>query len=179
MRKTVLSAMLVLSAFAVATTAAAGGKTSPAPRKAVACVTKCVDFSPVPWYKVIAMYPANRVLDAMDIFRVSLSAGPGVGVNARTTNLIVATGAGNYCTTNVGMKGRVLPAFEDTVNECGLSVLGNTAGNLQNDPTEVGVTAHALLGANLAVSVAEVVDFAAGIIMLDPQADDLTPSMWD
>ena len=179
MRGRILTAFCLLSTLMLTAFSYAGGVTSAPPCAQQQCVTKCETMASVPWYKVIAMYPANRLLDAMDIFRIYVSAGPGVGANVRTTQLVATAGSGNYCATCVGMRGRVLPAFEETVNECGASLLGNVTGTLQCDPTEIGVTAHALVGVNVAASVAEAVDFAVGFVCVDLQGDDLTPSPWD
>lgn len=179
LRRNVILTVVTFSIFLVTSNLFAGGiKTAP-PCTQPSCVNKCVNLQPVPWYKIVAMYPANRILDAMDVVRVSVSTGPGAGINVRTTNLGVTAGAGNYSATCFGMRGRIMPAFEESVQESGFAVAGNVCGNLQSDPTEIGATAHALVGLNVAASTSEALDFLAGIVCIDLQGDDLTPSPWD
>ncbi len=180
LRHKLLSFCAILGAIAMTSNVYAGGITAPPPCvQQMQCVNKCYMNYSAPWYKVVAMYPINRFLDAMDIFRVYVGVGPGVGANVRTTQLVFTAGSGDYCATCFGMRGRIAPTFEETVSECGIAVLGNVCGTLQSDPTEIGATAHALVGVNIAASVAEAVDFVVGFACVDLQNDDLTPSPWD
>ena len=103
----------------------------------------------------------------------------GFGFNVRATEL-AEVGFGQYETTRFGMKGRVLPVYEECIDEAGFAFLGYVNGCLQRDPTEVGADLHVgIIGAQVAVSLAEAVDFVAGILMIDLQGDDLGCSPWD
>jgi hypothetical protein len=53
-------------------------------------------------------------------------------------------------------------------------------GCLQRDPTEIGADVFlGVVGVEVAASLAEAVDFLAGIVLLDPQGDDLGCNTWD
>lgn len=131
------------------------------------------------WFDVLLYYVPNRVLDFIDIGRLSIGVGCGFGVNVRVTEL-AEIGYGQYSTTRFGMKGRVLPVYEESINESGIAFLGYVNGCLQRDPTEVGADLHlGIIGAEAAVSLAEAADFVTGFLLIDLQGDDLGPNPWD
>lgn len=128
---------------------------------------------------VLLYYVPNRALDFLDIFRASIGFGCGFGVNVRVTEL-AEIGFGQYETTRFGMKGRVLPVYEENIDEAGIALLGWVNGCLQRDPTEVGADLHlGIIGAQAAVSLAEVADFITGFILIDLQGDDLGCNPWE
>ncbi|MCX7625905.1 MAG: hypothetical protein N2Z21_06805 [Candidatus Sumerlaeaceae bacterium] len=128
---------------------------------------------------MLLYYVPNRVLDFVDIFRLSVGVGVGYGVNVRLTEL-AEVGLGNYESTRFGMKGRILPIYEENIDEAGVAFLGFVNGCLQRDPTEIGADLHVgVVGAQAAVSVAEAADFVVGFLMIDLQGDDLGPNPWD
>ncbi|MGI8905888.1 MAG: hypothetical protein ACR2IE_05290 [Candidatus Sumerlaeaceae bacterium] len=128
---------------------------------------------------LVLYYAPNRVLDAIDIFRASIGIGCGFGFNVRATEL-AEIGMGNYCTTRFGFKGRVMPVYDEKIDEAGIGFLGCVNGCLQRDPSEVGVDLHlGIIGAQAAVSLVEAVDFVAGFVLIDLQCDDLGPNPWD
>ncbi len=163
--------------FLSATPAMAGGEL-PArvcPPPAPVCQTgpKC-DF-----LHTILYYVPNRVLDLVDICRVSIGFGCGFDVNVRLTEL-AEIGFGQYESIRFGHKGRVMPVFEQNINEGGFAFLGYVNGCLQRDPTEIGADVFlGVIGVEVAASLAEAVDFLAGIVLLDPQGDDLGCNPWD
>lgn len=131
------------------------------------------------WWHMVLFYPINRVLDLIDIGRVSVGVGPGFGFNVRATEL-AEIGYGCYETTRFGMKGRVLPVYEENIDEGGVAFLGFVSGCLQRDPTEIGADLHiGIIGAQVAGSLAEAADFVTGFILIDLQGDDLGPNPWD
>jgi len=124
-------------------------------------------------------YPVNRFLDFVDIFRVNVGFGCGFGVNVRLTEL-AEIGFSQYETTRFGLKGRIFPVYQENIDEAGFALFGYVNGCLQRDPTEVGFDLHlGIIGVEAAISLAEVADFFAGIILIDPQCDDLGPNPWD
>ncbi|MBX7245614.1 MAG: hypothetical protein K1X53_08940 [Candidatus Sumerlaeaceae bacterium] len=140
------------------------------------CPAPCKQY---PWWAMIAYYVPNRVLDLIDIGRLSIGIGCGFGVNVRVTEL-AEIGIGKYETTRFGMKGRVLPVYEENIDESGIAFLGWVNGCLQRDPTEIGADLHiGIIGAQAAVSLAEAIDFVAGFLLIDLQGDDLGPNPWD
>src|SRR5262245_55389039 len=94
----------------------------PPPAPACAAPQKCYS-----WFDVLLYYVPNRVLDFIDIGRLSIGIGCGFGVNVRVTEL-AEIGFGQYSTTRFGMKGRVLPVYEESINESGIAFLGYVNG---------------------------------------------------
>lgn len=130
-------------------------------------------------WDIVLYYVPNRVLDFVDIFRLNIGIGCGWGFNVRATEL-AEIGYGCYETTRFGMKGRVLPVYEENINEGGVAFLGYVNGCLQRDPTEIGADLHvAVIGAQAAVSLAEAADFITGFILVDLQQDDLGPNPFE
>jgi hypothetical protein len=130
-------------------------------------------------WDVVLYYIPNRVLDFIDIGRLNLGVGCGFGFNVRATEL-AEIGFGQYETTRFGMKGRVLPVYEENIDEAGFAFLGYVNGCLQRDPTEVGADLHVgVIGAQAAVSLAEAADFLVGFILIDLQHDDLGPNPFE
>lgn len=131
------------------------------------------------WLDMVLLYIPNRALDFIDIFRINIGLGYGAGINLRLTEL-AEVGFGKYETTRFGMKGRVLPVYEENIDEAGIAFFGYVNGCLQRDPTEIGADLHlGIIGAQAAISVAEIADFIAGFILIDLQGDDLGPNPWD
>lgn len=128
---------------------------------------------------MVLYYVPNRVLDAVDVFRLNIGIGCGFGFNIRATEL-AEIGYGQYSTTRFGMKGRVMPVYDEKIDEAGIGFLGWVNGCLQRDPSEVGADLHlGVIGAQAAVSLMEAVDFVAGFALIDLQCDDLGPNPWD
>lgn len=141
------------------------------------CAAPCP--APCDLLHCIMYYVPNRLLDAMDIFRLNVGFGCGCGVNVRLTEL-AELGYGQYQTTRFGMKGRVLPVYEENIDEAGFAMCGYVNGCLQRDPTEVGADLHlGIIGAQAAVSLAEAADFITGLVLVDLQGDDLGGTPWD
>ncbi len=150
----------------------------PAPIQQPACPPVAVGKSYNAW-DIVLFYVPNRVLDFVDIFRLNIGIGCGWGFNVRATEL-AQIGYGCYETTRFGMKGRVMPVYEENINEGGVAFLGYVNGCLQRDPTEVGADLHiGVIGAQAAVSLAEAADFITGFIFVDLQQDDLGPNPFD
>lgn len=147
------------------------------PPPAQQCVKPC--SQPCSILDVVLYYVPNRALDFLDIFRANVGFGCGFGVNVRATEL-AEIGFGQYQTTRFGMKGRVLPVYEENIDEAGVALLGYVNGCLQRDPTEVGADLHlGIIGAQAAVSLAEAADFITGLVLIDLQGDDLGCSPWE
>lgn len=129
--------------------------------------------------KTVLLYPVNRILDVLDIFRLNVAAGPGFGLNLRATKFVQA-GFENYVSVRAGLGkggGMVFPRYGLLYSESELMTLGAGpayTGGGQRGFTEVGGTVHVgIVGAEVAVDLMEFVDALAGFIMLDPQGDDL------
>jgi hypothetical protein len=130
----------------------------------------------------IFMYLPNRVFDLFDLIRLRARVGPGFAVSARATKPVSAT-IGSYFSVWAGLPGprqAPLPPIPAGVEafrgaQAGLAEVGATGGDAPNySPAEVGAGVHLLLiGLDLGVDPWELLDFAAGILVLDPVGDDL------
>ena len=163
MRKltTTVAIALILSMAAVAV----GGGELPAIR--------AVPVKPEPTlgHKIL-WYVPNRVCDLIDTVRVNVGYGPGFGANVHIAD-VAEVGAANYESQGAALQKRKLQSYEANVQEGGAKLISMQKGTLmQRDPSEVGVEAHALVGAGAGVSLSEVVDFGVGFITADPSGDD-------
>lgn len=173
------ASLAVAAAILVPTAVQAGAELPAKPCPPPPCAVAPAPVKQYQWWHMVLFYPVNRVLDLIDIGRVSIGVGPGFGFNLRATEL-AEVGVGCYETTRFGMKGRVLPVYEENIDESGVAFLGFVNGCLQRDPTEIGADLHiGIIGAQVAGSVAEAADFAAGFLLIDLQGDDLGPNPWD
>ena len=126
----------------------------------------------------ILFYLPNRVFDLLDVARVRVRVGPGIAAGARATKP-VSVFAGAYTSLFVGLRGPrgepglPLPIGMDSRVGAQISVADLSAGAPYYGLLEVGAGFQAIIiGLDVGVCAWEVVDFAAGIIGLDPQGDD-------
>ena len=127
-------------------------------------------------------YIPNRISDVLDIVRLRLRVGPGFALGARVTELLDFN-LGGYGTVWAGLPG---PRRERSFNwpfgfesMAGAELLwwdGTTHGHggPHYGAVEVGLgTQLILIGFDLGVDVWEIVDFATGIVFIDPVEDDI------
>jgi len=126
----------------------------------------------------VLLYPVNRVLDILDIFRLNVGFGPGYGINVRATKLLQA-GVESYSTVRVGLgkeSGIWNPRYGIVYTESELFTAGVSLtyqGGRQRGTLEVGTTVHlGIIGADAAIDLAEVADFLLGFAMVDFKEDD-------
>jgi hypothetical protein len=130
----------------------------------------------------LLFYIPNRVLDVFDIVRLRVRVGPGVAVGVRATKVAQAY-VGTYASVYAGLPGprrRPLPKLPvglESYNGVAVSLAEATAsGGIGPDysPTEFGISVHPLIfGLDIGLDPLEVVDFAAGILFVDIEDDDL------
>ncbi len=133
----------------------------------------------------LLLYIPNRVFDVLDVARVRLRLGPGLGLGVRVTK-IASLYLGSYASAYIGLRGPRLhpeipwPFGADTNSGVQISVINETT----DEPEEKGAPAYGLLeigadgqlilfGAALGVDPLEVVDFVTGIFLVDLTGDDL------
>ena len=126
----------------------------------------------------ILKYPVNRVLDVIDVFRLNLAVGPGIGLNIRPTKF-AQVGLETYVSARAGLgkngslifKRYGLAYLESEVLTMGVGPF--YTGGKQRGYTEVGATAHlGIVGAEAALDLSEIADFFLGFAMVDFKDDD-------
>jgi hypothetical protein len=135
-----------------------------------------------PWYIATLLYLPNRVLDFLDIFRLRVRVGPGIGVGARITE-VVQLYFGSYAAIYAGLPGPRLrriprsPVGLESHSGVSISVLDATVdGGIGPgySPTEVGAGLHlVVLGLDVGIDPVEIADFFSGIFTYDIRNDDL------
>lgn len=123
-------------------------------------------------WKAAAYYVPNRVLDLLDVFKLNVSVGPGSGFDVRLTRLF-EVGFSEYDVLRIGLNGRRFPVYREKLSEASLTLLGLTSGQRTRDGYEAGATLQFLVvGVEAAVNVRSILDFLAGIVLLDIEDDD-------
>ncbi len=125
----------------------------------------------------LIMWLPNRVLDLFDIAKAGVNAGPGIGVNAKATDLAQGMFL-NRTSVGVGLQTlRSLPAYAGVESAVGAGPLGvdMTAGRgWDHATTDIRLEVHPVLaGAHVAVDPVAIVDFVLGIFTIDISDDDL------
>ncbi|MDF3129085.1 hypothetical protein P0Y35_07750 [Kiritimatiellaeota bacterium B1221] len=133
------------------------------------------------WISKMLWYVPNRVMDLMDVFRLRVKVGPGLGVGARFTDAFSFYGGEQY-TAYVGLPGprqqAVFPGIAGYEQKKGLVILGlDASDDMPNPPhyefSEIGASAHLLfVGVDAGVSLVEFKDFVDGWFGLDASGDD-------
>lgn len=127
-----------------------------------------------PWWSEALLYVPNRLLDLVDIFRVDVGVGPSVGAVVRVTEY----GQVGYrqmlpASVRVGDLGRRFPAMVERSSEFGVGPAYVDSSDRTVCPGEVGLGGDLLIaGAYAGVCLDEVVDFLAGIVLIDLKDDD-------
>lgn len=128
------------------------------------------------------LYLPNRVFDLLDVVRLRLRVGPGLGAGVRATELADLT-LGAWATFFVGLRGprgepRVpWPLGFETYAGAELSIVDlsteEEGAGPGYGPAEIGLGLHlALIGLEIGVEPWEAVDFVTGLLLFDPRADD-------
>jgi len=124
----------------------------------------------------------NRIFDLLDIARLRARVGPGLTVGARVTEAVdVMVGA--HETIYVGLHGpRSRPQIPWPVGferyagaEVSVASVGSDEGALapQYGPAEIGLGTQILIvGFDIGIEPLDVLDFALGLLTLDPKGDD-------
>ncbi|MBL8767123.1 MAG: hypothetical protein JNL94_07160 [Planctomycetes bacterium] len=131
----------------------------------------------------IVLWLPNRVFDLLDVVRLRLRVGPGLGAGVRVTEL-ADVNLGAWSTLFVGIPGpRGEPEINwpfgfETLAGAELSVVDVSTEDDDHapryGPAEVGLGIHlAILGLDIGVEPWEAVDFIVGLVFFDPVGDDL------
>jgi hypothetical protein len=124
----------------------------------------------------VLLYLPNRLFDLVDVVRFRGRVGPGFGVGARATRPASAF-LGGYASVGVGLPGPrgepklPLPLGFDSGGGLQVSAVGD--GPEDYGALEFGAMLHVILvGLDVGVDPGEVLDFAAGFLLMDPVGDD-------
>lgn len=158
---------------------------SPAPKFSFAAATSSEDSADekVSSGHAVLMWLPNRVFDVLDIVRLRLRVGPGLGAGVRVTELADVT-LGGWSSVFVGIPGpRGRPVINwpfglETYAGAEVSVLDASTEDDEHapnyGPAEVGLGLHLLiLGLDIGVEPWEAVDFIVGLAFFDPVGDDV------
>lgn len=123
----------------------------------------------------ILLWPVNRVLDLIDVFKFDVGVGPGIGAVVRVTKW----GQLGYrqmlpASLRVGNFGRSVPVKIEPFEEIGIGPFFRESSVRTVCPGEIGAGVDLLLfGVYAGVCAEEVFDFGAGVLFFDPMDDDL------
>lgn len=129
-----------------------------------------------PWWADVLLWVPNRALDAWDIFRVDVGAGPALGGVIRISKYAQA-GYRRIAPASVrlGAFGRQAPALVEKSDEYGIGPGYVNSKERSVCAAEVGAGADLfLVSGYLGICGEEVVDFLAGIFFLDVSNDDIS-----
>jgi hypothetical protein len=175
-----LALLVSLALFGAPAAAMAQTETAPAEKSAAPAEPEKAEPKGI-GHRLLLWIP-NRTFDVLDIVRLRARVGPGFAISARATELVDVT-MGGYASVFAGLPGprgkaRIpWPVGLENLAGIEVSVLDTTneGGGFAPDygPTEVGAGVQLILvGVDVGVEPLDLLDFAAGIILLDPRGDD-------
>ncbi|MCL5269045.1 MAG: hypothetical protein M1457_00465 [bacterium] len=130
-------------------------------------------------FEAICWYLPNRIMDFSDIPRFHLAVGDGSGFTVRASRFLYASWFYDESLC-LGWTKRMPPVFGEKIEESYFGFLAARQGQLDRDPTELGLSAHLMIvGLNFALSAGEALDALTGIAGIDLAGDDHGPVMFD
>ena len=129
----------------------------------------------------VLLYLPNRVFDLLDIVRLKVRVGPGIGAGFQITKPI-RLNLGAHSSVWVGLPGarqeRIFPwpAGFEAKAKAAASVFSSSAG-ISTGPdhsySQIGIEAQAaLVGLDVAIDPVEIADFLAGFFLIEIREDD-------
>jgi len=131
--------------------------------------------APRPLFDRILLWFPNRVLDALDVFRLDVGVGPSFGGVVRASKYVQAGYRSmSPASVRVGLFGRKAPAMIEHSSEFGVSPMYVDSSDRTVCKGEIGLGADLfLVGGYAGICVDELVDFVGGVFTLDMKDDDL------
>ncbi len=130
----------------------------------------------------VVLYVPNRIFDFLDIFRLRVRVGPGIGLGVRATEPL-SFYAGSHATIYAGLPGPrqspsiPLPIGAETVAGGRLSLIDGVIAadtSARHSFSEIGVETQLLLvGVDVGVDPVEILDFFTGFFFIQIRDDDL------
>ncbi|MEZ4753211.1 MAG: hypothetical protein R3A13_02750 [Bdellovibrionota bacterium] len=126
------------------------------------------------WTQVLLWFP-NRIMDALDIFKLDIGAGTSTGGVVRISKYVQGgyRDMGDTGSLRIGFAGRRMPAFIEESTEKGFINSFQESKEREICPGEVGVGVDLFAGVYAGVCLDEAVDFVGGIFLWDPKDDDI------
>ena len=127
-----------------------------------------------PWWAEVLLWIPNRVMDFIDVFRVDVGIGPAIGGVARFSKHGQAGLRRMYpFSFRVGDFGRKMPFLIETGYEQGAGNTFRQSSDRTVCNSEIGLGLDLGLGGYAGICTEEVLDFFAGLIFIDLEADDM------
>ncbi|MGI6680671.1 MAG: hypothetical protein ACOX3T_04225 [Bdellovibrionota bacterium] len=126
-------------------------------------------------FKQVLLWPINRVLDLIDIFKFDIGVGPSVGAVVRITKY----GQFGYremipASLRFGNFGRDVPVKLEIGEEIGAGPFFSESQSRNTCPGELGAGVDLLLfGVYAGVCTEEILDFGTGLFFIDLLGDDI------
>lgn len=140
--------------------------------------------APMKVLQAISWYIPNRIADIFDVPKLYITLGSGLGGTLRATKYFYFSYYDSEAFA-IGWGGRKMESagsifFHERIDEKYLGFLAAQEGKLQRDPTELGLSLSLwAIGANIALSGAELLDAATGLVGVDLMGDDHGPVLFD
>ena len=132
---------------------------------------------PAAWYEEVLLWIPNRLADLLDVVKVDAGVGPALGGVVRVTKY-GQVGARGFApgSLRVGLMGRRAPVMFESSFEGGVGPAFLESGDRTICEGETGVSIDLLIvGGSIGLCWDEVIDLLGGIVLLDPEQDDLRP----
>ncbi len=137
--------------------------------------------------QAISWYIPNRLGDLSDVPRFYMTLGSGLGATVRATKLFYFSHYDSDAKA-IGWNGRRgrygtgggSIFFGEQIDESYVGFLAAQEGRIQRDPSELGLSLSLwAIGANFALSGAELLDAVTGIVGIDLMGDDRGPVLYE
>ncbi|RMG41832.1 MAG: hypothetical protein D6719_07710 [Candidatus Dadabacteria bacterium] len=126
-----------------------------------------------PWWNEALMWFPNRIMDALDMFRVDVGVGGAAGAVVRVTRRgQVGLRRMFPGSLRVGYFGRKAPFIIEKYDEIGMGSTFKSSPERDICAGEIGIGADLLIGGYAGICLEEVLDFTAGLFLIDVMQDD-------
>ena len=127
-----------------------------------------------PWWADVLLWIPNRIMDFIDVFRIDVGIGPAIGGVARFSKYGQIGYRHMYpFSFRAGDFGRKMPFLLETEYEQGVGDTFRQSSDRTVCNTEIGLGLDLGLGGYAGICAEEMLDFFAGLVFIDLEADDI------
>ena len=127
-----------------------------------------------PWWQQVLLWPVNRFLDVVDVFKFDVGVGTSYGGVARFTKYgQVGYRSVSPGSLRVGNFGRRAPVMVESSNEFGAGPAFIPSKDRDICKAEFGLGIDLFVGGYVGICGDEVIDLVSGIFFLDTSDDDI------